>query len=875
MPFTDSSCLVSGAGTLGATSNPLTASSGIASFGNVSYTVSGALYIKATAAGLTSACSNNVTVTAGNATQLVLKGSNVSPLNKCSPAYTVERKDGFGNLTTPALTVSVNLVDGSTGTFYTDSGCTTSTTSLTIAAGASSQIFYYKHASAGPLTLTASDQATILSNGTLAIKVGTFTAISAGHSYSCAIVDGSLSCWGWGEYGNLGDGSALDSPVPVQVSGVTSGATKVSNAGETALTCAVIGGAAKCWGINANNQIGDGTTVTRNAPTQVSGLTTNVTDISVGWTHVCAVHNGAAKCWGYNGSGQLGDATYTDASTPIQVSGLSTGVTAIAAGRAHACALVSGGVKCWGVNYYGHLGNGTQTASNIPVQVSGLTTGVAAIAAGLYHSCALLDTGAVKCWGANYSGQLGDGTTGFSSVPIQVSGLTSGVTAIDVGSGADNTCAVFSGSIKCWGANLHGQIGDNTLTNRLVPTQVQSLTSGGEKVATGTHHSCAIANGMVQCWGYQRMGQLGDGKTLRQIIPISAVSMTSNVLQASAGANVSCALLVGGSVKCWGTNAYSTLGSGAAVSWSSMPVLVSGLTSGVTQISMGQTHGCAIQNGAALCWGSNAYGQLGDNSTTTRTTPVPVSGLSSGVTSVGVGQYSSCAVISGAAKCWGVNSYGQLGDGTTSTSIVPVQVSGLTSGVASISVGPFSACAILDSGAAKCWGYNSGFGGGTTPVAVSGWGANVTAISLGWIHICAIVGGAAQCMAGQNAYYGLIGDGTFNNYAGAIQVSGMSSGVTSITAGYDSTCAIHNGAVKCWGRNHYGQLGDGTLSIRNSPVNTQRLASGARSLSANYNHVCAVMDTGNLQCWGSDLYGETESEIPDDNRIPVLTGPWP
>ncbi len=166
------------------------------------------------------------------------------------------------------------------------------------------------------------------------------------------------------------------------------------------------------------------------------GVTAIPSAVTAGYSHTCALTTfGADQCWGKNSSGQLGDATYTQRVVPTNVNGQVSGVTAIAGGSLHTCALTaSGGGKCWGANGNGQLGDGTTTQHNVPADVSGLTSGVSAISTGEYHTCALTTSGGVKCWGLNSTGQLGDNTLTQRNAPVDVSGLTSGVAAISAGS---------------------------------------------------------------------------------------------------------------------------------------------------------------------------------------------------------------------------------------------------------------------------------------------------------------------------------------------------------------------------------------------------------------------------------------------------------
>ena len=356
--------------------------------------------------------------------------------------------------------------------------------------------------------------------------------------------------------------------------------------------------------------------------------------------------------------------TATPTSTPLPLSG----VNSISVGMGHSCAIVSGGVKCWGLNDRGQLGN-TPTTPLSRVDVTGLSSGATQVSAGLDHTCALTSGGGVKCWGGGFFGQLGNNGNTASSVPVDVTGLSTGVTQISVYSQV--SCALTSvGGVKCW-----GDFNNNGIVFR-VPTDISSLGSEVIQVSVGCDHICALATGGgVKCRGGNSYGQLGNGSTTSNYNYVNVSGLSSGVTQIATGCGSTCAVTTGGGVKCWGYNGEGQVGDNSTTTRVT-PVDVSGLSSGFVQVTSSGIHACALNtDGGLKCWGRNILGGVGDTTGTTRLTPVDVSGLTSGAAAIDAKSYQTCAVTtSNGAKCWGNNTYGQLGDGSTSTRLAPVDV---------------------------------------------------------------------------------------------------------------------------------------------------------------------------------------------------------
>jgi alpha-tubulin suppressor-like RCC1 family protein len=344
--------------------------------------------------------------------------------------------------------------------------------------------------------------------------------------------------------------------------------------------------------------------------------------VSVRNYHTCAVTTShAAYCWGSNAWGQLGDGSFTAGSTsPVLVTG-GFSVTMISVGQTHSCALTANGtVYCWGGNFFGQLGDGTTTNRAMPAPVAG-DLRFTEISVGNYHTCGVSTNGTAYCWGENFpTGKLGDGTRLNRAVPTAV---LSGFRFTTVDAGHFHTCGVTTlGLAACWGSNTNGQLGDATVVDRPFPGPVVGVTDFST-VSAGDVHSCGVtAAGAAYCWGRNTWGELGDGTTTGRTIP---------------------------------------------------QLVIGGFT--FVAVEGGAQQSCGITTShVALCWGANEAGQLGDGTTTNRATPVAVAGdLSFVGVSTGL-QYSCGVTTGGAAYCWGTNGLGQMGTGTTTSSLTPVRV---------------------------------------------------------------------------------------------------------------------------------------------------------------------------------------------------------
>lgn len=362
--------------------------------------------------------------------------------------------------------------------------------------------------------------------------------------------------------------------------------------------------------------------------------------------HTCVLSDeGTARCWGPNNHGQLGDGTNTGEAcgvlevcktSAVAVVGIEK-LRAVEAGKHHSCASDGHKLWCWGENAGGQLGLGRTggrmctagpTCEPAPLEVEGVDA-IVDIAAGERHTCASDPEGEAWCWGANATGQLGDGTTDPHTTPQAVTGLHG---VVRLASALATVCAVLDdASLVCWGANDKGQLGtgERDMSAHPEPARVPDL-AGIVDVALAAAHGCAVdTDGRVWCWGASIGGVLGSATAATQ--PPREVAGVKHAVEVTVGLGHSCARNRAGEVWCWGSNAYGQLGRAPAdAEPHPEPARVEGIPDPAIALAAGDEHVCALlDDGNVWCWGSNALAALAQGALDSdpHPDPVPVMGL--------------------------------------------------------------------------------------------------------------------------------------------------------------------------------------------------------------------------------------------------------
>jgi alpha-tubulin suppressor-like RCC1 family protein len=755
----------------------------------------------------------------------------------------------------------------------------------------------------------------------LELVLGSGQSLVAGELHTCArLSNGTVRCWGDNSLGQLGRGARwgltmdqpgdpLADPVTLRTHMVDLGSRRTAKAifAGPQNTCAILDtDQLKCWGDNADGQLGQQDTISRGRDEELDpqmggmgdslppvnvGTGRTVKSVAVGATHVCAIlDSNQVKCWGRSYQGSLGyaESGTNRGGTPgtmgdnLPVVDLGTGRTAkaiAATGYLTTCAILDDNrVKCWGINQNCTLGIGDGTVmnlgnspgsmgDNLPYVNIGVGRTAVAITAGNEFFCVLRDNGTVKCWGWNTSGQIGigSGAPAWGCSPSEMGdfGIVSlgGNDAVAISAGKEHACALrATGSeVRCWGSNsdkrvvppvITGQLGINAGT---IPTQLTApsapLSFGAgvtaRALAAGGWHTCMISTAnKAKCWGLNANNQLGTNITVDAVADVPG-EMGGNLL-------------------------YSDL--------TSRPV---------TQVASGWYHHCAILSGGAMkCWGLNIDGALGVGDANNRGdgpgemgANLPALALGAGRTakSMGLGAYHSCAALdNNLLKCWGSNWEGQLGYNDTTLRLAPssstiILGTGLTvhtTAVNPVSGGSAHTCALLSNNQVKCWGFNAegqlGYGDTTNRLAPDtatvnlGFGRSAKAVAAGNQHTCAILDTNQVKCWGAN-WNGQLGYGdTTNRLSPPASTVSLGSGRTAkaISTRYDTTCVwLDTNQLKCWGANFAGQAGVGNTTNQLAPPSASvnlGTSQSALAVSVGEAHVCALLATNQVKCWGNN-----------------------
>lgn len=593
--------------------------------------------------------------------------------------------------------------------------------------------------------------------------------------------------------------------------------------------------------------------------------------ISASMSHICAISmNDTAYCWGNNDNGQLGNNSTINKATPTAVSGGGTWKS-VSANGANSCGIKSDDTLwCWGNNSTGQIGDNTLGTNRlVPTAVNGGGTWKHVSAGGDgfsgAHTCGIKTDNTLWCWGNNANGRTGLNTAaGNTLIPTQVNG---GGAWKYSSAGPSHTCGIRSDdTLRCWGNNFAGKLGDSTTTQRLVPTAV----SGGltwKSVSAGTMHTCGIrlSNDAAYCWGNNwnggnETGFLGDGTTTSRTSP-TPVSGGGMWISISANFGYTCGVKTDNSVWCWGDNRDANLSIGyESFSDTLVPTATIGLGTASSVVD-----GCILKtNGTIQCWGPNSYGKAGNGGAGNLIKPFayveggPWKSFSGGINSMNGG--TMCAIqTNDTLWCWGYAEDGSTGIGPTTEISIPLPTPVSGGGTwKKVSTNASTSCAIKNDNTLWCWGD---FGTEYAPAQV---GADLWQdIDIGYYSICGIKqDGSLWCG---------------NSWSSLASVNGGGSWLQ-VNTGTSSSCAIKSdNTLWCWGDNYVGQLGDS--SYTDSPNTPVQVSGGGnwKKVSVGNDYACAVKSDNTLWCWGYNDRGQLGDASNTDRNIPTTVsggGQW-
>ncbi|MES2922414.1 MAG: cadherin-like beta sandwich domain-containing protein [Verrucomicrobiota bacterium] len=771
----------------------------------------------------------------------------------------------------------------------------------------------------------------------------TVIALAGGKHHSVALCsEGTVVAWGDNGFGQLGNGSTVESkiPSPVADTGILSGKTVVGVAAGKFHTLALCAdGSVASWGNNTRGQLGNRSAIGSNVPVSVNttGVLTGrkVVAVAAGNSHSLALcSDGTLVAWGLNSSGQLGNNSKADKSSPVGVDsrGVLSGkqVIAISAGANFSLALCSdGSIASWGDNSLGQLGDGSFVDSAVPVLVRSRDLArkqVVALSAGNFHSLALCSDGTAVGWGANESGQLGNGGTANNNFAILVdsSGALAGKRITALSAGGDFSLAVCAnGEVAAWGTNESGELANNTKTRRSVPAWIDSSKLGkarAKSINAGFSHGLVVAalpagaelRSLVVSAGslspafspeitsYQMKVAAGittisftptarDASTI-SINGTKVVSGTACVIPLIKGYNKVVIQVAGdlGATRDYeiailrGTAVIAEFGSAEDVPVATIGTEVSGLTLDVS-LGFAPVPGTKllVHNNPGITpfpgrFANLAQGQLVN---------IPYGGLTYKFVANYYGGTGNDLVLHWAYQhvfSWVADAYGQLGDEEFSglgVKYVPIGVtrSGILAGktVLKVSAGNGQSFALCADGSLAEWGGN------VPPTVKSGGalsGKYVVSVSAGGHHSLALCADGTVAAWGSN-YAGQLGDGTLvdSNVPVTVDLTGVLAGKTVVAISAGSAYSIvlcSDGTVAAWGDNGYGQLGTGDKTGSNLPVAVNRdgvlAGKTVTAVAAGLYHSLILCSDGKMAAWGSGYVGQLGSGANTISHLPVM-----
>ncbi|MDO9628657.1 MAG: InlB B-repeat-containing protein, partial [Acholeplasmataceae bacterium] len=723
--------------------------------------------------------------------------------------------------------------------------------------------------------------------------------VSLGGAHSAALTSsGRLFTWGYNGEGQLGDNTTTNGSVPTEITdrfNLVSGDKIIQvSLGVNHSSALTSSGRLFMWGYNPYGQLGDSTTINKSVPTEITDNFSLVSgdkiiQLSLGGDHSSALtSSGRLFIWGRNNFAQLGDNTTTNRSVPTEITdrfNLVSGdhIIQVSLGEYHSSALTaSGRLFMWGYNLYGQLGDNTTTNGFVPIEITSQFSLVSddqiiEVSLGGVHSSALTSSGRLFMWGYNLYGQLGDTTTINRSVPTEITSqfsLVSDDQIIHISIGREHSSVLTSsGRLFMWGRNYYGQLGDNTTTDRFVPTEITnrfSLVYDDKiiQVSLGATHSTVLtSSGRLFMWGWNPYGQLGDSTTTNSSVPtrsnIYSPKLDRIVTYIYQDSINYIPILEGYSFDGWYSDfALTTLYTNTTMPAQNItlyakwqineyeinyyvyenhdPLAVITLHHGETIISISQGYdhiSVLTSSGRIFTWGCNNFGQLGNGTSDNNAHPTPTEITNQftltqdeTIVSTSFGFYHSSILTStGRIFTWGYNYYGQLGDGTNMYKTSPTEITSqfnLEAGetIKSVSLGRYHSSLLTSNGRLFTWGVN---------------------------------------------WYGQLGDGTTNDRSTPLEITSQFSlledeRIVSISLGdFHSSAITSLNRVFTWGYNNFGQLGNGTSdsNAHSTPIEITsnfnlEVDETIVNISSGFFHSSALTSTGRVFTWGRNSFGQ-------------------